>query len=51
MQSAFVTLFICLSEAGEYIEEMVQITEEILKQRIEGVKNEQGVAYTIAFPN
>ena len=49
-QSPFVTLFLYLDENDEYIEENAQIIEEILRQRIEGTKNEKGVYVTPAFP-
>ena len=39
-----------LKEDEEYIEEMALIIEEVLKQRILGVKNEQGVYVSPAFP-
>lgn len=39
-----------LNEDEEYIEEMALIIEEVLKQRILGVKNEQGVYISPAFP-
>ncbi len=49
-QSPFVTLFLYLDEKDEYIGENAQIIEEILRQRIEGIKNEKGVYVTPAFP-
>lgn len=49
-QSPFVTLFLNIDEEDEYVVEVAQIVEEILKQRIEGIKNEQGVYTTPAFP-
>lgn len=49
-QSPFVTLFLCLDENDPYAEEVALIIEEIFKQRIEGIKNEQGVYVTPAFP-
>lgn len=49
-QSPFVSLFMYLKEDEEYIEEMALIIEEVLKQRILGVKNEQGVYVSPAFP-
>ena len=49
-QSPFVTLFLYLDENDEYIEENAQIIEEILRQRIEGIKNEKDVYVTPAFP-
>ncbi|MEG1991964.1 MAG: anaerobic ribonucleoside-triphosphate reductase [Acetivibrio sp.] len=49
-QSPFVTLFLNLEEKDEYIEENAMIVEEILRQRLEGIKNEKGIFVTPAFP-
>ena len=49
-QSPFVTLFLNLDPNDEYIEENAIIIEEILRQRLEGIKNEKGVFVTPAFP-
>lgn len=49
-QSPFVTLFMELVEGDEYEEEVALIIEEMLKQRIIGVKNEKGVYITPSFP-
>ena len=49
-QSPFVTLFLNLDPEDEYIEENAMIIEEILRQRLEGIKNEKGVYVTPAFP-
>jgi ribonucleoside-triphosphate reductase len=49
-QSPFVTLFLNLEEDDEYAEETAMIIEEILKQRLLGIKNEKGVYVTPAFP-
>lgn len=49
-QSPFVTLFLYLDEKDEYIKENAQIIAEILRQRMEGIKNEKGVYVTPAFP-
>ena len=49
-QSPFVTLFLNLDKDDPYIEENAMIIEEILNQRIEGIKNEKGVYVTPAFP-
>lgn len=49
-QSPFVTLFLNLDAEDEYIEENAMIIEEILRQRLEGIKNEKGVYVTPAFP-
>lgn len=49
-QSPFVTLFLYLDKDDEYLEENAMIIEEILKQRIQGIKNEKGVYITPAFP-
>ena len=49
-QSPFVTLFLYLDKDDEYLEENAMIIEEILRQRLEGIKNEKGVYITPAFP-
>ncbi len=49
-QSPFVTLFLNLDPNDEYVEENAIIIEEILRQRLEGIKNEKGVYVTPAFP-
>ncbi|MEG1913576.1 MAG: anaerobic ribonucleoside-triphosphate reductase [Acidaminococcaceae bacterium] len=49
-QSPFVTLFLNLRADDEYLAENALIIEEILRQRLEGIKNEKGVYITPAFP-
>ncbi len=49
-QSPFVTLFLYLKEGDPYIKENAIIVEEILRQRLEGIKNASGVYVTPAFP-
>ena len=49
-QSPFVTLFLNLMEGDPYIEENAMIIEEVLRQRLEGIKNAAGVYVTPAFP-
>ena len=49
-QSPFVTLFLHLDEKDPYIKENAMIIEEILRQRYEGIKNEDGIYVTPAFP-
>ena len=49
-QSPFVTIFLYLREDDPYIKENAMIIEEILRQRLEGIKNEAGVYVTPAFP-
>ena len=49
-QSPFGTVFLNLDPKDEYIEENAMIVEEILRQRLEGIKNEVGVYVTPAFP-
>ena len=49
-QSPFVTLFMYFDPTSEYAKEAAMITEEILLQRIKGVKNEANVYITPAFP-
>ena len=51
-QAPFVTVFMYLGEAKNEQEkkDLAKIIEEVLRQRIEGVKNESGVYVTPAFP-
>ena len=51
-QAPFVTVFMYLDEAKNEQErdDLAMIIEEVLRQRYEGVKNEQGVWVTPAFP-
>lgn len=49
-QAPFVTLFMWLEDDDQYVDEVAMIIEEILKQRIQGIKNDAGVYVTPAFP-
>jgi len=51
-QAPFITVFMYLGEARNEREkaDLAMIIEEVLKQRIQGVKNEEGVWITPAFP-
>lgn len=52
-QTPFVTVYLDLSEAGDDAllqQDLALIIEEVLKQRLKGVKNEKGVYITPAFP-
>lgn len=49
-QSPFVTLFLEIDEKDEYKQYTALIINEILKQRLKGVKNEKGVYITPTFP-
>ena len=49
-QAPFVTLFMYFKPDFQYAKEAAMIDEEILKQRIQGIKNEQDVYVTPAFP-
>lgn len=51
-QAPFVTVFMYLDEVpeGQLREDLAIIIEEVLKQRIQGVKNEAGAYITPAFP-
>lgn len=49
-QSPFLSVFMYLGETEEYKEELAMLIEEFLKQRIQGLKNEEGVYVTQAFP-
>ena len=51
-QAPFVTMFMYLDEvpAGQTRDDLAMVIEEVLKQRMQGVKNEKGVWITPAFP-
>lgn len=49
-QSPFLTVFMYLGGESEYKEELAMLIEEMLKQRIQGFKNEKGVYVSPAFP-
>ena len=49
-QAPFVTLFMYFKPDFKYAKEAAMIDEEILAQRIQGIKNEQDVYVTPAFP-
>lgn len=49
-QAPFLSVNMYLGETTEYKEELAMIIEEVLKQRIIGMKNEKGVYVTPAFP-
>lgn len=52
-QAPFLSVFMYLNETGEdkqLKEDLALVIEEVLKQRITGVKNEKGVWITPAFP-
>lgn len=52
MQTPFVTVFMYLDEVpeGKTRDDLALIIEEVLNQRIQGIKNEAGVWVTPAFP-
>lgn len=52
-QAPFVTVFMYLNEVpeGQTRDDLAMIIEEMLKQRIKGVKNEKGIWITPAFLN
>jgi ribonucleoside-triphosphate reductase len=49
-QSPFVTIFMNLREDDPYVDENALIMEEVIRQRLQGIKNEKGVYVTPAFP-
>ncbi len=51
-QAPFITVFMYLGEVpeGQLRDDLAMVIEEMLKQRIVGVKNEKGVLITPAFP-
>lgn len=49
-QAPFLSVCMYLGETNEYKDELAMIIEEVLNQRIQGMKNEKGVYITPAFP-
>lgn len=49
-QAPFLSVCMYLGETDEYKEELADVIEEFLRQRYQGIKNEQGVYVTPAFP-
>ena len=51
-QAPFVTVFMYLDEVpeGQTRDDLAMIIEEVMRQRMQGVKNEKGVWITPAFP-
>ena len=49
-QAPFLSVNMYLGETEEYKEELALLIEEVLKQRIQGMKNSKGVWITPAFP-
>ena len=49
-QAPFLSVCMYLNETDEYKDELAMIIEEVLNQRIEGMKNDKGVYITPAFP-
>ena len=49
-QAPFLSVCMYLGETEEYKQELAMIIEEVLNQRIQGMKNEKGVYITPAFP-
>lgn len=50
-QAPFITLYMNINEVPDYMKnDMAMAIEEVLRQRIQGVKNEKGVYITTAFP-
>ena len=49
-QAPFLSVCMYLGETEDYKDELAMIIEEVLKQRMEGMKNEKGVYITPAFP-
>lgn len=49
-QAPFLSIFMYINEKPGYAEETAMIIEEMLRQRIQGLKNEKGVYITPSFP-
>ena len=50
MQSPFSTIYLEIEEGHEYEKEMALICEEMIKQRLEGMKNHKGQTIGEEFP-
>jgi ribonucleoside-triphosphate reductase (formate) len=49
-QAPFISVTMYLGETEEYKPELAMLIEEVLRQRIKGMKNRVGVYVTVAFP-
>ena len=49
-QTPFISVFLYLGDNPEYEEETAMIISEFLRQRIKGIKNEEGIYTTQEFP-
>ena len=49
-QSPFISVTMYMNETDEYKPELAMLIEEVLRQRIDGLKNRKGVPVTPAFP-
>ncbi|MCD7750310.1 MAG: anaerobic ribonucleoside-triphosphate reductase [Lachnospiraceae bacterium] len=51
-QAPFITIFMYLNEVeeGQMRDDLAMVIEEVLRQRMQGIKNEKGVYITPAFP-
>ena len=51
-QAPFITIFMYLNEVeeGQTRDDLAMVIEEVLRQRMQGIKNEKGVYITPAFP-
>ena len=50
-QAPFVTVYMDINESPEYLRpDLALVIEEVLNQRIQGVKNDHGIWVTPAFP-
>jgi ribonucleoside-triphosphate reductase len=50
LQAPFLTVFLYIDEDPEYVDETVALIEEVLRQRIQGMKNKKGQWIAPAFP-
>lgn len=49
-QAPFLSIFLWINEKSDYIKETAMLIEEMIQQRLDGFKDKNGRAVTIAFP-
>lgn len=49
-QAPFLSIFLWLNEKPDYVKETAMLIEEMIQQRLDGFKDKNGRAVTIAFP-
>lgn len=49
-QAPFLSIFLWINEKSDYVKETAMLIEEMIQQRLDGFKDKNGRAVTIAFP-